>query len=125
MAGEDLDSDGTAAILREKSNTLSAKILSEVQRDALAAGKLRRRRDHRPRIYRADEGTVAGRSLPWRPLDKDVAGEFMRDIPHQPLLGMKPRVGHKENSRRTGSKLDDQCLVVRERARHFPGRVKD
>ena len=125
MAGEDLDSDGTAAILSEKSDPLSAKILSEVHRNALAAGKLRRCRDHRPRIHRTDERSVSGRSISWRSLDQNVTGEFLRDIPHQPLLGMKPRVGHEENSRRTGAKLDNvenlpiRVIAIRGFGSHF------
>ena len=125
MAREDLDSDGAAAILREQSYPLSAQILSEVERDALAARKLRRGRDHRPRTHRTDECSVSRRSLSRRPLDKDVAGEFLRDIPHQPLFGMKTRIGHEENPRGTSAKLHNHCLVVRHRAEHVPRWVEN
>ena len=116
MTGEDLDRHGAAAILRKESDPVIPKVLRKLVRNRFAARKVRSGRNHCPGFTAPTNALSPEGPCRGAPLIKDVAREFMRDIFHQPVLGMKARVGHKENPRRTCAKLDNQGPCRRPRS---------
>ena len=106
VAGKNSDRNGAATVLCEQPDVARPKILYEIRGDSFAGWKFRRGRNDSSGLHSVEERRVTGRSMPRRTFDQDVAGQFTKDIFHQPLFGVEARVGHEEDSRRTGSKLD-------------------